>query len=492
MSDESHPAFVIEPRRLHPISIVFDALDFGLRDLLFVGLVVVASRLVLVVVAGLVLLLVLRALEWSRRTYSFDGSVLRLDEGLFERRVRRIPADRVQEVEVIRTLRHRLFDTATLRVDTAGGHGESELRLEVVGEARARRLREAILAARHATPEQATASLVERPPPPERVVMRLGLPQLMVTGMTGVELLFIVVAAGWLFALFQDVPASLLPDLSDDVRRLSEALVVMGLVVGIGVAWIALAAGAAVFSYFGFTLSQGGDEVKIVRGLLDRRESAIPLERVQSVAVTTNPLRRRLGYCALEIHSAGHEGRDRRSKAVIPLATDDQAHAVLAVVLPAAAPLPDLTPAPRRALGRQVRRHAGVGALLALPFAVWLRPWGLAALALVGVVGALGVSAYRGLGYHASPDLLAGRRGALQRHLELVPTAKLQSARRVSSVFQRRRRLATLHLDVASRLRSPRIVDQDEDVVEDLLETESVTRMGRRDDVTMTRLDVGS
>src|SRR5690606_32734713 len=47
-------------------------------------------------------------LTWWRRTWSFDGSMLTLDDGVFRRTYRRVPVGRVQQVEVHEPFVHRL------------------------------------------------------------------------------------------------------------------------------------------------------------------------------------------------------------------------------------------------------------------------------------------------------------------------------------------------------------------------------------------------
>ena len=91
------------------------------------------------VFGGGVLALV-RALQWSRRTVAFDGRTLTFEEGVVWRSTRRVPSDRLQEVEIVRTLRHRLLGVSSLVVQTAADAGTEEVKLDVLGQQAARRL----------------------------------------------------------------------------------------------------------------------------------------------------------------------------------------------------------------------------------------------------------------------------------------------------------------------------------------------------------------
>jgi membrane protein YdbS with pleckstrin-like domain len=88
-------------------------------------------------------------------------------------------------------------------------------------------------------------------------------------------------------------------------------------------------------------------------------------------------------------------------------------------------------------------------ALIAVPVAAaaWPAGAGILPLALVGVPW--GLAAHRRAGSALEGRVLALSAGVLARRLELVPVARLQSARTSANPLQRRAGLASLHLDVA-------------------------------------------
>ena len=174
------PGEFATPRRLHPLTPVLDVI-VGARGLVLPMVAVVAAGgrqlgiLAAVVVLGVVGL-VARFVSWMRFTYAFDGDALRVEDGVLERRVRTVPAGRIQQVDVRSKLRHRLAGVVELRFDTAAGSGEAEVTLSVIDRAEADRLRHLVLDRRAAAPTPASpaATDVVGPVPVRRPTTRGG------------------------------------------------------------------------------------------------------------------------------------------------------------------------------------------------------------------------------------------------------------------------------------------------------------------------------
>src|ERR687889_1851907 len=135
------------PRRLHLLSPVFFATGHA-RRLWPLALLLAARRQWWLLALGALILLAWSALEWLRRTWTLEGGALRLEEGVLSRKLRAVPFDRIQQVDLVRTPLHRLLGVATLRVETAGGGSAAEVDLNVVTLAEAQALRSTLLRAK--------------------------------------------------------------------------------------------------------------------------------------------------------------------------------------------------------------------------------------------------------------------------------------------------------------------------------------------------------
>lgn len=446
------------PRRTSPLAALFDVISPDrLRNLLPLALVALSSgRVVLVLLVGTTVALAVGALRWLRREWSFDGRVLHLDEGVLVRNQRRIPVERIQHVELERSLRHQLFGLAAVRVETAGGSG-AELHLDAIRRADAEALRGEVLAALRPAPVTAGSEPPPPPPPPE-VLVRLPPGRLLLAGITGPEVL--AVLASLAFAL--DALADLGVD-PDDLGTVEiERAVLVLLALAAVPTWFLLAGLVAVVRKWDLTATVAGDELRVSYGLLRRHELVVRSTRVQDARIAQRFLLRPFGRADLRIRSAA-SGSGDSSRVDIPLLDAAEIDRVLGRVLPGAVPRPVLRPAPPAARRRAQVRSTVPAVLLAstlLVLAAVSSPWWIVPAALVvGAGPAVGEAAYRGLGWAEVAEIHHSRAGACTRRTAIVPATRVQSSAVVSSWFQRRRGLASTRLDLAGG--AVAVVDRD-------------------------------
>ena len=461
-----------EVRRLHPLSPFFELILLGKQFLVPLVLLVVANRgdggqfvpaipVAIGAVAGF--------LKWLRFTYTLDGDRLVIDEGVFTRKQRIVPLDRIQQVEMISKLRHRLLGVTVLRVDTAGGGGSAEVDLSVVSLAEAARLRTVLLPEGAPAGPDVDASTAAAGPsgaaegPP---LVHLGVGELAVAGMTGAEMAVMLTILFWFLQLADDLPGSTLRDLGEGVTAPSSlgGFAAAGAV--LVVLWFGLAAAASVLKHFGFTMRHVGDDLRVARGLFDRREGSMPIHRIQAVRVQAVLVRRLLGRVAVGLQSAGGAAGSSGgvSRIDVPILAKADLPGLLAELLPAAPPDESIyVPAPAAARRRAIVRRVAP-ALIVAGVLVVLRPRAgsiVLAVALVGLAALAGELAYRGLAHAFAHDLVVARSGGLARETVVVPAAKAQSTRLRTTPFQRRAGLATLFVDVAGKGGTPQVRDGD-------------------------------
>jgi putative membrane protein len=505
------------PQRLHVLSPVFFA-GRHVRRLWPLALLVAARRQFWLLALGALVLLAWSTLEWLRRTYALEGGALRLEEGVLARKLRSVPFDRIQQVDLVRKPLHRLLGVATLRVETAGGGSAAEVDLDVVTLAEARTLRASLLRAKARLadapagqaalgrgPPRSSPSALDRPtvgraggpvegpvgvgvaePPAERVLLRLRLGEVMLAGITGSRAAAVLVVLGPLSQAsdwFPGLSDWLLGRFDPEAVAPSTPAAFLAVAVLAVVVWLGLAAASSIVTDHGFTLARVGDDLVVRRGLLERREAVLPLGRLQVVRIEESLLRRLLGLASIRIQSAGRTGGSDHtaSRLAVPVLQRTEVNRLLGELLPGAAPVLRLLAPPRaarrRAVTRSVRRTAVVVAAVALPLLL-LTPPGAAALssatvlvvALLALAVVAGLAAYRNLGHAAGNGFLYARVGVAIRVTTVVPVAKAQSGSVRSSPFQRRSGLATLHVDIAGGGPAPRVYDEAEPTAEQLLQ----------------------
>jgi putative membrane protein len=462
------------PRHLHPASVV---LGINARQLvqaaIFPVVATLASGMALVTVGFLLLLaiigLVVRVLAWQRFRFSFDGEVIRVEEGVLSRNRRTIDVARVQQVEIDRSLVQRSFGLAALRVETAGSATEVEVDLRVLPEDDAVALRAALRAGKaRATGGSAGSALAEGADtsPPDRELLRVPILHVMLAAVTGARLLVFpaVVLAAFQFA--GELWTSYVEDTIELVERglvnandlttrptwTTVALILAATVVlSVGTAMV-----VGVLRDANFRLGRQGDDLHVSRGLLSTRESVVPLRRVQLVEVQRNWIRRPLRFATIRIHSAGGSA-DADRRVAIPLLRDGEVDTVLGELLPGVPGVPGLTSHPPTALRRSILRWVRPALVPLVLYAgvQWLAPfeppawtvWVVGALPVVAI--AAGAIEYRVLAHALTDRVVVARSGALSVTTTLAPLVKVQAATRQSSWFQRRLGLATVVAHVA-------------------------------------------
>ena len=483
-----------EGARLHPLSVLVGVPLVQIVRVLIVPAFAVlagggADRAPLLALVLLGVVLGVRILAWRRFRWSFDGDVVRVEQGVLSRSRRVVDVDRIQQVELDRPFVQRVLGLATLRIETAGSDAGPEVELRVLGHDEAVRLREAIQprARPHAT-HDATHDAMHDEAARSDVVLRLPLGQVALASVTGAQLLLAPALLTGLLQLAGDRTAELIEAAVDWLLALRSSADLPGAgawvagAVAVVIVAIATTLVVSVVRDGGFVVLRVGDDLVVRRGLLGTRESTVPLRRVQVVRVVANPLRRALGVATLRIHSAGGSSGDGSRRVTVPLVTEAQLGGLLADLLPDLAVVPALQPHPptagRRALWRRLRGLggwlvpaaigwallAGVGEDVRRASPVPLPGWILTVLARDGAAWAVPLSVgavlivvqvvlarleLAALGHGVDAAVLAARSGALTHTLSLAPLARLQGVTRQATWFQARLGLATVRAHVA-------------------------------------------
>ncbi len=444
------------PRRLHPWSPVVDLAVWLPR--LWAPILFAATRPRGALLVGVVVIAVLaaRIIAWTRTTWSFDGDELTVSRGVWNRVVRRVPVVRLQQVEVMRKLRHQALGVAVVRVQLAdAGSNDGDVVLEAVSQSDAEQLKAALEHHRRSAALGAGAAALV-PPPPEHVLLRVGPALLALGGVTGASLLLVPAGLGAAYGVLDDV------GLDDDAGEAVSRLGLAGAVVVVSLAAFVVAPVLAVVRHHGFRLARRTTDLVFERGVFERRSSTVPIARVQLVRVQRNLVRRLLGIASVDVATSGRVTADGAGSAgdSVPVARWADALAVARTSMgEREVPAADERAVPA-AVRRLVRRRVVVALVLCagLPFVL---PWLLAAVvcaAVVAVVAGVAVASGRARRHGVGTEVIVVEDGALGWRRSLVPIDRVQSWSVGDQPFQRRVGLCTVSLHLAGN-RAVRVVD---------------------------------
>lgn len=443
-------------RRLHPAGALLGALKAA-RGLAGPSIFPAAAALFSTGLSGLTLALILLALTlllvggavwgvlwWRTALYGVSDGAFYFKSGVLQKSERSLPLDRIQSVSSVQGVVQRLFGVLEVRVETAGGGGDPEVSLPALSQPAVEELRGVL------TTSSAEVETEENAP---QTLRRLGVGELFAAGLTSGRIGVTLPIIGGIYGaggdlipedFAEETARSLLPNAIYGALLLAVAIVLA--------AWI-LAIAGTVLAHAGFTLSRSADGkyLYIRRGLLERREVTVPLSRIQAVRLAEGVLRQPFGFCELKVDSAGYADEEGVSTTLFPFLPRRDAGRLLSEAAPGfSAPLDEVERPPLRSRRRYVVRACIPALLVTALISVVLFPYGIFALALLVPAALYGLLSYYDAGWGMEGELLMLRSRGLGRTTAVVPARRVQYRSLSVSPLQRRKKLATLSVRVAS------------------------------------------
>ncbi|ALG09439.1 PH domain-containing protein [Kibdelosporangium phytohabitans] len=391
-------------------------------------------------------------LRWSKTRYRLSADRLEMHTGVFVRRERSLPRDRIRSVDISAGIMLRLCGLAKVEIGT-GEHVDKDktsLELDAVSRAEADRLRRELLghAAAGERGEEVLAELDRRwvwyaPLSVEAFFLGSGA----FGGVLSVAELFGVEAdvLTWTWELLDSMPL---------------AVAILVVVVAGGVVGAAGALLLFVTTWWDYRLDrEPAGTLRVRRGLMTTHSVSLTEDRLRGVQVVETLGHRLLGAARVDAVATGlaeeEHGEESDHKTLLPNAPVELAHQVAGSVVNA--PGSPTGPSILRGHGKAARnRRLTWAATIGLVPATVLAVLGLLltdvllhiawswALVTLGIGLPAAVDAYRNLGHAISGRHLVSRHGGLWRKTVALQRDGVIGWTVSQSVFQRRKGLVTL------------------------------------------------
>ena len=417
------------------VALVVFSGNISLQTLDFRFIFLAAIVFVLVVSVSLVW----EYIVWRRYDYFFEEESLRITHGVFRRDEREIPYRRIQNVSISKNVVQRILGLAKTEFETAGG-SKTEACLKYVtvdqGKSIQDRVRKFKTGEKEGEPEKNRDKLFE-----------LSGTDLLAYSFLSVNVKSIGLAFG-AFGIAASVAAGIVQTFSVAPVLILGFLSVLG-TIGL---WVFNAASNYI-QYYDFKLWQERDTLEYERGLLNRSEGSIPLEKIQGISIEENFLKRQLDYATLKIETAGlsSEQEVKSNEVAIPLAKKSEV-IEFGKRLEAFKDF-SISQIPSRARKRYTARYtllvSGLlfSGFLADLYLVSFNYWVLLAMAPFAVLAAH--LKWANKGFEMQEDYFIAVNGFWSRRTSVTPYYRVQNLIQTETLFQRRWNLSSLTLDTA-------------------------------------------
>ena len=318
--------------KLHPISSIIHFVK-GLKEMLIPLVFILVANgfnfsfdvkdeaffsemIPLIIFVGILLVtLVNGIIKWLTFQYWFEEQELRVQYGLFVKKKRFIPFDRIQTLNYKEGIFHRPFGLMLVTVETAGSTGgkpEAEF-TAITKEAAAQIEQEMNKAKGKQVVEHADVEVEEH------VVFKMSALEQMTLATTsgGIGMIIFGVFAA-VSQFVEYLPIDWIVDELAYLVKYGVMFIAAFIFVGLVIAWI-LSVVWTMISYFDFKVTVQDERIVITKGLIEKKRVTIPLNRVQAVQIHENPLRQLLGFASVQIESAGGGDKGEGFKSSVKL-----------------------------------------------------------------------------------------------------------------------------------------------------------------------------
>jgi putative membrane protein len=277
--------------------------------------------IVALALAALVILLVIHSILYYLNFYFYvsDGEFI-LKKGYLRKKVLAIPLDRIQSVNTKQNLVQQILNVVSLEIDTAGSVGK-ELKIHALEKPFASELQNQIRAKKKLITTDENTEENETSDIPEKLILQLTPPDLLKIGISQNHLRtgLIIIAFGFqIFQQIQDLFSEKAEEYSNDfldfISNSNWALISFLVIFFLAIS-IAYSLFSTVFKYFDFKLLKKGDAYRIESGLLNKRNVVMPLNKVQELNWETGPIKQLFSIYNLVFKQAV-SGQNRKQQVV--------------------------------------------------------------------------------------------------------------------------------------------------------------------------------
>lgn len=423
--------------------------------------------------------------------YWLEADRLVVKQGILFRSLRQVPYERIQNLNVERNLLHKLFNVATLQIESASGV-KPEAVIRVISNDQVKHIQDTIKRrAGHAigigddADHEAAADGGPASTEADQPLFQMDPPEVTKYGFISHQALVPIGIVGSILSQndhyrsqFIAFIQKFIGDLHVEQWGWSEWLVYgMGFaVLMLLTIWLSSIA-LAFLKLFRFQINRVDDNLHAEMGLLTKLNANIPLKRIQLIKIRHSPLHRYFNRVTIKMETAGGvtEQSGITMRWIAPLIAPDRGHEVLSRIQPEVDWQGlDWQPVATRAWRRVFKRLTFFALLVSAPLVYIYHAWGLLPLLMLPLNFWYAKAYIKHAAYAINDQVIAWRHGVLFHSVGVVKVGKIQNLSARQTPFDRRNGMARLSVDTAGS--SP--VSQDINI--HYLDTDTIQAMMNR------------
>lgn len=456
--------------RLHPISAIITSAK-AFKSMIFPLIIIIATNgfhfslnfhsdnfwrtffLFGVWGVGAILALVSGIVKWRTFVYWFEDGELRIKYGLFVKKKRYIPFERIQSLNYNEGIFHRIFGLVKVQVETAGSKDRKpEVELTAIRKSAADVIELEMRRAKNQVNEQMNdeQSLIEEVSVPTIYHMSIR------------DLLILAITSGGIGVVLSGV-AAIISQLSDiipyeeifselaDFAKIGAFLVALTVIVSLILAWF-VSFVITLINYYEYTVRIEDEKLIITKGLIEKKRITLPLNRIQAIRIVENPVRQLFGYATVVVESAGGNGGEGNDKKItlFPLIQKQDCLGTLEQLFPQLNWRPEFIYSPERARPFFYR----IDFVWLIPIigacSYFLYPYGLLSLLLMPLTILIGIWQHKSAGYMIDGKQLTMQYRVFSRTTFFMEKKRIQSIETTQTYFQKRKGVTSVKATVMS------------------------------------------
>ncbi|GAA0322520.1 PH domain-containing protein [Oceanobacillus oncorhynchi subsp. oncorhynchi] len=453
-------------KRLHPAAVIFNiiqSLKQSIIGLLPLAIVIIRNSNTFYLIIGLLviigLVILFSFLSWLRFTYQLEEDQLRIERGILIRKKRTISKHRIQSIDLSQNVIHRIFGLTKVAIETAGNDSSTDAALSAVRMEDGRMLHDELKYKKH-VPEtgelETEVSDNEQQEQDEAHLPKrtITIQALLITGSTSASFGILIGLFGVAFSQVE----TLIPDqFYDDATRwllsLGMQIIIILAIIVLIFLWL-LSILYTVIKDWNFTITRYEKELFITRGLLEKKQTTIPLKRIQAVGMKESPIHQLFGFARpyVEIASGEINSSQEVNTIIFPLLRKKEFAAFLSEFLPEYSyRTENLIHPPKKALPYYLWRSINLPLLAVIITGIFFVSYIWIPAIIMLVLGIMGFAVFKSIGYAIDEQQITIQTRTISKDTAIIPHRRIQALQQKQHLLHRKQSLATLDMAILNK-----------------------------------------